>query len=188
MRWAVYLWPGLPQLADRGSWTALAIALGAAGLLWATLLSSFVWTDLIIRQLRIIGWVLLGVGWCGAACLGAWWQRQQQAVASDPEQERFDDALDCYLKGNWIEAERLLGRLLRRDDHDVDARLMLATLLRHTRRFDEATRQLNCLVCLEGAEKWAWEIRREGELLTEARKPTNSSGEQAAAQGSNGDS
>jgi cytochrome c-type biogenesis protein CcmH/NrfG len=76
------------------------------------------------------------------------------------------------LKGNWFEAERELNKLLRRDNRDLEARLMLATLLRHTKRFDEATRQLNVLVRLEGAKRWELEIRREGELITEARKPT----------------
>ena len=47
---------------------------------------------------------------------------------------------------------------------------MLATLLRHTRRFEEATEHLNTLVRLEGARKWEMEISREGELLSEARQ------------------
>ncbi len=62
--------------------------------------------------------------------------------------------------------------LLRRDEHDLEARLMLATLLRHTKRFDEATSQFNMLAGLDGAHRWALEIHREGELLAEARKHT----------------
>ena len=49
---------------------------------------------------------------------------------------------------------------------------MLATLLRRTRRFDEATSQLNTLAGLDGAHRWALEIDREGELLAETRKHT----------------
>jgi uncharacterized protein HemY len=170
MPWAVYLWPGLPQVADRGSWTGLGAAAAAAVLLNGTLLSSFVWTDLIDRQLRIICWVLVGVSWSVSGGFSAWWYRRQEARRSNPEAEAFGHLLDTYLKGNWIEAERLVGRLLQHDSHDLDARLLLATLLRHTKRFDEATRQLNDLVRRDGAERWALEIRREGELLTEARR------------------
>ena len=82
----------------------------------------------------------------------------------------FEEALAEYLKGNWFEAERKLNFLLGRDEHDIEARLLMATLLRHTKRFDEATHQLNILVGLDGAHRWAAEIHREGELLLEARK------------------
>jgi len=170
MPWAAYLWPGLPQVAERGSWTGLAAAMAGAVLLNAALLSSFVWTDLIDRQLRIICWVFVGVSWIAAGGFSAWWYRRQEARRSNPEAEAFEHLLDAYLKGNWIEAERLVGRLLQHDSHDLDARLLLATLLRHTKRFDEATRQLNDLVRRDGADRWALEIRREGELLTEARR------------------
>ena len=63
-----------------------------------------------------------------------------------------------------------MNALLRRDEHDIEARLLMATLLRHTKRFDEATNQLNILVGLDGAHRWALEIHREGELLMEARE------------------
>jgi predicted Zn-dependent protease len=129
------------------------------------------------------------VSWGVSAGFSAWWNRRHEARRADPEADRFDQALDGYLKGNWIEAERLLGGLLRRDDRDVDARLMLATLLRHTRRFDEATRELNRLVRLEGAQKWALEIRREGELLTGARRRAASENtEKTPGKPTNGDS
>ena len=43
---------------------------------------------------------------------------------------------------------------------------MLATVLRHTGRFDEAAKQLDQLVCFDGAEKWELEIQKERELLS----------------------
>jgi cytochrome c-type biogenesis protein CcmH/NrfG len=42
---------------------------------------------------------------------------------------------------------------------------MLATLYRHTRRYDEAAKQLDRLDRLDEAVKWRWEIERERELL-----------------------
>ena len=47
--WAVYLWPGLPQLAGRGSWAALVVAFGAAALLSVVLLGTFAWTELLAQ-------------------------------------------------------------------------------------------------------------------------------------------
>jgi thioredoxin-like negative regulator of GroEL len=84
------------------------------------------------------------------------------------------------LKGNWFEAERGLYRLLRENDHDLEARLLLATLFRHTKRFEEATRQLNQLARLDGAQRWALEIQREGQLLAEARRDTITAEDNAA--------
>ena len=62
---------------------------------------------------------------------------------------------------------------MRRDEHDLEARLLMATLLRHTKRFDDATRQLIFLVRLDGAHRWALEIHREESCLIEvSRKST----------------
>ena len=170
--WAVYFWPGLPQLAQRGSWTALLVAVAAAAFLNTTLLGSFVWSDLIARDFRPVCWGFLGLVWSVSAGVSVWGGRRQQAAPAKPGEDIFSEALDGYLKGNWFEAERVLGRLLRQNERDLEARLLLAALLRHTQRFDEATRQLNLLVRMEGAPYWALEIRREGELLAGARKRT----------------
>ncbi len=72
------------------------------------------------------------------------------------------------MKGDYYQAEHVLEGLLRRNVRDLDARLMLATLLRHTGRLDEATRQLDTLARFEGAGKWELEMRQERELLAEA--------------------
>jgi thioredoxin-like negative regulator of GroEL len=113
------------------------------------------------------------IGWPAAALFSAAWLRRQAAKErTDPVEAgeaTFEEAQEHYLKGNWFEAERVLGILLRRNTRDLEARLMLATLYRHTRRFDEAARQLDSLGRCEGAEKWEWEICRERELLAEAR-------------------
>jgi hypothetical protein len=174
MPWTVYLWPGLPQIVGRGNWSALALAIGAAALLNVTLLGSWVWTELIAPELRILCWALLGAVWGVSALMSAWLDRRQAAMENpDPAQDLFGEALDHYLRGNWFEAERTLGKVLRRNGRDLEARLMRATLLRHTKRWEEAARELNLLVRLEGARKWELEMRRERELLAEARAGEN---------------
>jgi hypothetical protein len=170
MPWPAYLWPGLPQLARDGNWVALAYSVVAAVVLNAVILGTWFWTDIYPPTVRIIFWAFLGVAWSAGTGYWAWADRRQAVAAGRTDGNTFEEALDDYLKGNWFEAERKLNRLLRRADHDLEARLLMATLLRHTKRFDEATHQLNLLVRLDGAHRWALEIHREGELLTEARK------------------
>jgi hypothetical protein len=170
MSWTMYLWPGLPQLSGRGSWSALVVAVGAAALLNVALLATFVWTELLTPELRILYWLFLAAAWGFSAGLSGWLRRREQSrTQAGVKGDIFGEALDHYLRGNWFEAERALSRLLRRNRRDVEARLMLATLLRHTRRWDEAARQLDVLVRLEDAGKWELEIRREAELLAAAR-------------------
>ena len=170
MPWTLYLWPGLPQIWMHGNWSGLVLALGAAGLLDVLLLVSFGWTELIGQNLRNSLWAILVVAWIAAIV----WSKKQcrrQAVVASPEREEdsFHQALDHYLKGDNYQAEQILEGLLRRNIRDLDARLMLATLLRRAGRLDEATRHLDTLVRFEGAEKWELEIQEERELLSEAR-------------------
>jgi cytochrome c-type biogenesis protein CcmH/NrfG len=63
----------------------------------------------------------------------------------------------------------LLVEMLATNERDLDARLLLATLYRHNRRYDEATKQLEVLVRFEGAEKWTVEIERERALVAEGK-------------------
>ena len=77
----------------------------------------------------------------------------------------FIQAQAEYLKGHWFEAETLLRRILRHCSRDADALLMLATLYRRTKRWDEARRQLDRLDRLDGSRKWRLEIAQERERL-----------------------
>jgi cytochrome c-type biogenesis protein CcmH/NrfG len=74
------------------------------------------------------------------------------------------------LRGNWFETECVLAGLLRRDLRDVDARMMLATLYRHTGRIDEAVEELDRLERIDEAAKWALEIARERRWLADGRQ------------------
>jgi hypothetical protein len=60
--------------------------------------------------------------------------------------------------------------LLRRVSGDVQARLLLATLLRRTKRWSEAREQLAELDRLEAAASWEFEIAGEQERLAEAEE------------------
>jgi len=171
MRWMMFLWPGLPQLITWGSWSGLAAALVAAVVLDVLLAASFGWSELVDPAWRKISWAGFGVFWVVVAF---WSARQWRRHASDDqvEQEGFETALNHYLAGDYYQAEQMLEKRLKRTPRDLDARLMLATLLRHAGRPDEALRQLDWLACLAGAEKWDLEMRRERELIAEKKNKT----------------
>ena len=171
--WAKYLWPGLPQLWADGAWSGLALAVGSAALLNLLLLSTFVWIELLGGKLLAFGWLVAGAVWAVSAALACLSdkRRRGQRQANSTE-DLFRHALGEYLRGNWYEAETTLGRLLRYEPRDVEARLMLATLFRHTRRWPEARQQLLRLERLEGCEKWILEIGAELNLLAELETPS----------------
>lgn len=170
MRWTTYLWPGLPQLWLYGSWSGLALALGTAAVLDLLLVISFGWTELIGPGVRNALYAAFGVFWIAAAVWSARECRRREAAKKlDLREDLFTEALDHYLKGDYYQAEHVLEGLLRRNLRDVDARLMLATLMRHTDRFDEATYQLDTLAHFEDAAKWELEMRQERKLLAERK-------------------
>jgi len=192
--WTIYMWPGLPQIWQQGSWFGLVIAVVAAGLLNFALLAGLGFSELVGPSVRIGLWAAVGVVWSVSAAVSYVWVRRQAALQKKrlrrattreaatreetPDEATFSRAIEQYLKGDWFEAERLWGVLLKADPRDLDARLMLATLYRHTKRLDEAAEQLTMLERFEGAEAWELEIRRERELLLEACENTPEQTEQ----------
>jgi thioredoxin-like negative regulator of GroEL len=77
----------------------------------------------------------------------------------------FIQAQGEYLRGNWFEAESLLKRLIQESGRDVEAHLLLATLYRRTRRYDEALARLDSLEQFDQATRWQWEIASERRLI-----------------------
>jgi len=169
-RWALLLWPGLPHLWLSVSWSGLALAVLGAGLLNMALAATLVWSELLPSGVRMALWLVVAMVWGGAGA-GSW---RLVGSSGNPREHPGRDAMfrratEQYLKGDWLETERTLRKLLRHDPRDVDARLMLATLLRHVGRLDEALTQLDWLGRLEAARKWELEIRRERQLIAEAQ-------------------
>ncbi|HEX3726706.1 MAG TPA: hypothetical protein VHV08_10710 [Pirellulales bacterium] len=165
--WVTYFWPGLPQLWGRGLWSALALAIGFGLLLNLLLLTSYVWVELLSRVHLRWSWLALGSLWALSAGLSALFAGRMPLSQTTSGEALFRQALSEYLQGSWFEAEAILGRLLRLDPRDVDARLLLATLLRHTARWYEALEQLDRLERLRDADKWAQEIAAERQEIAE---------------------
>ncbi len=162
MPWAIYLWPGLPQLWRRGLWSGLLLATVFALLVDVMLLASLVWGELLSAFDLRVGWSALGLLWGLSTVVSARWGRLEPAAkvvaATDA---MFRRSQNEYLQGNWFEAETHLAHLLAVNPRDVEGRLLRATLLRHTRRYDEALDELGRLERLEDATAWQQEIARE---------------------------
>jgi len=167
--WSLYFWPGLPHLWVRGGWSGLVMAFGFACLVNLMLLADLIWGEPLTPTMRNIGWGSIAIVWFLSALLGYWWERKNVAGRDPVEKDGiFDQALSNYLQGNWFEVECVLSDLLRKDVKDIEARLMLATLLRHTERFEEAKDQLDRLERFEEAYYWKFEIDREKEMWGQA--------------------
>jgi hypothetical protein len=147
----------------------LAIACGFAVLLDIAILSTWVWTELLDSPFRIFAWSGVILFWLASAVAGA---MQMPALLRVPSPELVDElfarAQAEYLKANWFECEVAVNQLLEEKPGDVDARMLLASMLRRLGHGEEARQQLRSLAALEGAGKWQLEMAREWQLLREA--------------------
>jgi len=168
-----YCWPGLPQLLQ-GNWWALGWAFLGAALLNVGILSTFVWKEWLPEWARPVLWGGIFLLWVGSALATASWPRPigSSETPSGSSNALFMEAMEYYLQGQWFEAEKRFIQLLRQNPRDVEARLMIATLFRHTRRWEEALRQLDQLERLEASQAWALEIQRERALIEQAKAET----------------
>ncbi len=167
-RWFTPLWPGLTQLWFSGAWWGLAIGCGFAWLLNLAIVSTVVWTEWLDPWSRVGVWVLLLLVWAGSVTLSfrqLWTDNPEQAAKA--AEDLFRRAQREYLTGNWIQAEQLLTQLLALDGKDVNAHLLMASLLRRTGQLAEAAERLRRLSTMDGTEKWRGEIDRERKILDE---------------------
>ena len=157
---SAFLWPGLAPLWLRGQWSGLATAIAFGCLLNLALLITFAGFPAATSG----DWWLPAAAWSfvlGFWVLTSWFGR---TTAREPVARRdgwFRDAQTHYLKGHWIESETLLGKLLTEQAEDVEARLLLASVLRRTGRRGEAARLLSELNHDEAAAGWQWEVQNE---------------------------
>jgi hypothetical protein len=168
-----WLWPGWTR-GWLGEWPGLGQAACFTLLVDLMLLVTVVWDEVLGSTAAWFGWSLAAVAWTIGAVAGRRRLKvlsestDDAAVAATSPQDLFPAALNEYLQGNWLVAEEKCRELVRRRRDDVEARLLLATLLRHTERLDEARQALVELEKFDGAVRWEMEIACERQLLEEA--------------------
>jgi cytochrome c-type biogenesis protein CcmH/NrfG len=153
----------------RGSLAGLGLAVAFSLLLNFALAGTFLWNEWAPTTVINSIWVALTVIWMGSV-VGAFRWGWNDSSAKHPEEMAtfFRQAQQAYLRGEWVKAETTLKTVLCHDPEDLESRLLLATLYRHTRRYDEAKAALTQLVRFPGSGKWGCEIQQELQLLADS--------------------
>lgn len=172
MRWVHYascLWPGLPELWWRGRISGLAVAIPCT-------VSVNVW---LVTRFIYPGWIAPGLVamafWIGLVVWITFVVRSvrelpsllvPRAVSDQPD--RFPEASQAYLRGNWVEAEACLQAVLAIEPRDPPALLLLTGVYRHTDRLESAQLLLDQVGRLEVTEGWRLEVQAEQRRLERA--------------------
>lgn len=161
-------WPGLPKLWLRGDGASLAMAVAFGAALNGLLVSWLLRPAWLPASISVAAWMVFGGVWLWATLREC---RQLPSllapVSAADHRGLFLQAQGEYLQGHWFEAESVLSELLRHTPRDVDARLLLATLYRRTKRYAEALTELKRLEQFDQAVKWQAEIVTERRLANE---------------------
>ena len=105
-RWISCLWPGLPQLWQRGSWAGLASALAWGLLAHWLIAATFVWSEVAGLAVVRIGWGTLALLWlAGFVYSVLWLLKRARFDDDDARTSLLQQAQIEYLKGNWPAAE-----------------------------------------------------------------------------------
>lgn len=160
--YATCFWPGLPELWWRGRLSGLP-----AAIVFAIALNLLMATWFLYPQWMSSGLVSMGF-WTGLLAWGFYvakgFRELPQLIAPrsiSEEPDRFPEARIAYLRGNWVEAERLLTGVLAIEPRDPPALLLLAGVYRHTDRLEAAEVLLHEIAKLEITDTWLIELEAE---------------------------
>ena len=156
------LWPGLSELWWRGRLSGLSPALTFAVVLNTLLVLRFLYPHWVSGILvRLACWI----------AVAAWIFMVQKSIRQLPEllaprsvseePDRYLEAAQAYLQGDWPAAEPLLLGMLAIEPRDPPSLLLLSGIYRHTNRADSAQLLMEELRRLEIADGWVLEIEAE---------------------------
>jgi hypothetical protein len=181
------LWPGFARAWVLARWEGLVLAAAFAAALNTALVATLApgtW-QATGGLTAAIAWVLaLGCWALGLAWLRHDWPRLARAQASGTSGEDdvlLTEAQHAYLKGHWIEAETMVARLLGKQPSDIEARLLLASIRRRSKQWNEARRILIELSQTPAAAKWLLEIGAELRQIEELEAEVSSEREDRKA-------
>lgn len=153
-----------------GRWGHLIIALSFLFSFNMVILLNYHWIDCVPSGAKKWLVILLFAFWGVLSIVADMLSKKYENIMNyDTKGDLFLQATTFYLKGNWFETECVIRKLLRNNPGDVEARLLLATLYRHTDRFVEAENGLRELSRFDNAKIWHYEILLEKIALQHAR-------------------
>lgn len=156
------LWPGYRGLWFRGDFTSLLIAVNFAVVLDVALLSTFIWTEWLSTKAIVALWSII----CLSAVTSFLFsfrslETRSRRMRIEEVDRLFREAQSNYLRGEYVDAEASLHRILNSGTEDMEAALLLASILRRTNRPEQARNWLDRLEKFEAANRWGLEIAHE---------------------------
>ena len=170
MRMLFSLWPGTLAAWRLGDPRSLLIAI-AFGLIVCT-----AWIGTTIWPLWLDSWKIWGL-WCvvAAGSLVSCAHNAMVGLLSRPKLnigcplDQWMLAQELYLQANYFEAERILQPFAFGKSTDVEAALLLSSIMRRTERYHQSMELLDQLALLDNAWRWHDEIAKEKRLVLQQK-------------------
>lgn len=179
----VGLWPGLPRLWYQGNPASLAIAVFFALLLNTAIVSTFIYPLLLSTWTTRGLWLIVFI----ASCTGFLYTFKDwdEILGFEPKDENqdqlFEEAQNFYLRGEYFEAEASLHRIFATGRQDVEAAVLMVSILRRTRRWTQALYCIDRLMLLEKAAYWARDLQIERKRILESMESEKAKGIELSA-------
>ena len=166
---SIALWPGLPDLWFRGDWSSLGISVIFSVSLNLALLGTFVWPEWYPSWMIRLLWsgIILSSGFFFLQSYKRWSKITGSYQSDAKTNERLIVAQHHYLCGNYFEAEALIQKIVVDGNQDIEALLLLVSILRRTRRGQQALQWIDRISLCENAGNWRRELEIEKKLVRE---------------------
>jgi hypothetical protein len=169
---ALRLWPGHSKLWLQGDIHSLLVSLLFAWVMLLTWLATFVWPEwlnewcgsLWTSRVLLWGlWIAMGFAAIRSLIQSTLGSRGTGQLPAADRQRQFQLAQEFYLQADYFEAEMLLKKNLNRGTIDIESSLLWVSILRRTRRLQQALETIEGLLLTDAALPWGAEIRSEKE-------------------------
>ena len=161
--WLVLLsaWPGLAQVWTGQEVMGAIVAVVFALALNLAVLGTWVWTGLLPPPALTFLTALAAMTWLATLLYTAWWLWRCHPDRHRAEIDRlFREALELYLRGQWVAARDRCEAILTRNENDAEALLQLGLIHVRTGQPDLARQTLRQCLELDGGGRWKWEIQQ----------------------------